>query len=207
MEDQKPGIGFDPEAELETNTTQLDRPVEEWTQKEVEVYYNAHVKDRPASELSEIELEVAARHGALARNRRETAERKGHDAEVEKIRRQVQATVDRYARLALLTERFRQGNTELRRDQEPQEVEVVIRHGQCEVAVKLSDFQTAYGTLNSSKPKEFEKLVLDLLAVTQSAAHQQRIRIERAGGRDWTAHTEDIRWKGALELHRLKYGA
>ncbi|MBK8968647.1 MAG: hypothetical protein IPM36_18655 [Lewinellaceae bacterium] len=184
----------DPEAE----GTVLQKAVEYWTDVEVTAYYDTYLAAKPVPELTAKELQITVRYGDIAKNRREAAEQTGFEAELEAIRRQVLIQVERYAVAALLDEYQKRAFPELARGEEVAEAQLIVRFGDREISLTASDLATAYGSFANAKVRDFNKLLESVLTLVKSAATQQRHRIERSKGRDWSKRTSDIRWSALI---------
>lgn len=186
------------ETDIEAEVTPDQKAVEYWTDTEITAYYDTYLAAKPVAELSAKELQITVRYGDIAKNRREAAEQTGFEAELEAIRRQVLIQVERYAVAALLDEYQKRAFPELARGEEVAEAQLIVRFGDREITLTASDLATAYGSFANAKVRDFNKLLESVLTLVKSAATQQRHRIERSKGRDWSKRTSDIRWSALI---------
>lgn len=176
----------------------LQKPVEDWTNAEITEYYDTYLTAKPVAELSAKELQITVRYGEIAKTKRMLAEQTGFDAEVEAIRRQVSMQVERYAIAALLEEYQKRAFPELARGEAVEEARLIVRFGQREITLCATDLATAFNGFGNAKVRDFNKIFEGVLALVKSGATQQRHRIERSKGRDWSKLTSDIRWSALV---------
>lgn len=189
-----------PEGEetIATNTTADQKKydlgkVAEWEPREIVAYYDQHIKGRSVSDLDESQLEVLARHGQIAKSRRDAAESEGEAAQIESVRRRVQEQVDRQALASYTSGALEKAITNLKNKRENNPtVEVEFRFGSRKVVVTAEDIAAAYGT-NSNALSEFRRTANALLDLIKKAAIERRRKIERPSGRDFSSYTSDIR--------------
>lgn len=207
QEETQPIDTKSPDAELLKHEapTQDPKNAESWTDDEMVDYYEQNLSGRAISSLDEDELKVVTRHGQIASSRRGDAEQAGADAEREQIRRLVSVQVDRYAMASYLKEAHAGTVKNVRNSKESTpEFQITMRYGGREISLDAATVATSFGNRNNPKVAEFERSVNGLLQLLIDAAAQQRSRIERHKGKDFSDKTMDLRWRDRVEVMRAE---
>ncbi len=180
-------------------------PVSEWTEEQVERRYH-EIKHIKVETMPSDDLDIVSRYGLIASKRRESAETAGFQAEVTKVRRQVEIHANRYATAQFVLDRAKKSIGDVKRGGAPvHEGSITIQYGDIAVSVKFSDVVEASASPNNALTGQYETLFKNVCELIKSTSQMGRSRAERSNKKDWTPYTSDIRWVSHLnELNTLE---
>lgn len=179
-----------------------DKPVDELSERELEVYYHAHLIGKPHHTMSTRELQMLARYGTLVAQRRGSIEQAGEQAELAMVRQAVRIQAEYQGMAAYLQECYNRTLRDLQRGNPTDEVRVTFQFGEHALELSMSRVIEAFKSPVNTKTNQFQRLLLDMLKLAREVGQGNINRINNSNGRNWTTLTSDITWSGFAQTLR-----